>query len=68
MENGIDVKDRIKDIEQGIDLADIRIIQNPREGVKVAWDLLRAAKQEILIMASTSNAFRRQVKRGYYSC
>ncbi|MGB7956890.1 MAG: hypothetical protein WCF23_23190 [Candidatus Nitrosopolaris sp.] len=30
--NGIDAIDRIKDIEEGVDLADIKIIQNPKEG------------------------------------
>ena len=32
--------------------------------MKFAWDLVRSAKQEIWIMVSTPNAFRRQVKMG----
>ena len=35
---GIDAKDRIRDIEQGTDLAEIEIIQNPREGIERAWN------------------------------
>src|SRR6266496_2163393 len=31
--NGIDAVDRIRDIEEGVDLADIKIIQNPKEGL-----------------------------------
>src|SRR5439155_4830121 len=35
--NGIHAEDRIRDIEQGIDLADIEIIRNPREAIERAW-------------------------------
>ena len=30
---GIDAADRIRDIEEGIDSADIEIIPNPKEGI-----------------------------------
>ncbi|MGB7955702.1 MAG: hypothetical protein WCF23_17150, partial [Candidatus Nitrosopolaris sp.] len=33
-DNGIDAVTRIRDIEEGIDLANIEIIQNPQEGIK----------------------------------
>lgn len=62
--NGIDALDRIRDIEEGVDLADIKIIQNPREGLSVAWNLIRSAQEEVLIMFSTANAFRRQIEVG----
>lgn len=63
-DNGIDAVTRIRDIEEGIDLANIEIIQNPQEGIKRAWNLIRTAKEEALIMFSTPNAFRRQVHMG----
>jgi signal transduction histidine kinase len=62
--NGIDALDRIRDIEEGVDLADIKIIQNPREGLSVAWNLIGSAREEVLIMFSTANAFRRQIEVG----
>jgi signal transduction histidine kinase len=62
--NGIDADDRIRDIEEGIDPADIEIIRNPREGIKRAWSMTKTAKEEVLIMFSTSNALRRQIQMG----
>jgi two-component system sensor histidine kinase VicK len=62
--NGIDAVERIRDIEEGVDLADIRIIQNPKEGLNIAWSLIRSAQEEVLIMFSTANAFRRQIEVG----
>ena len=62
--NGIDAKERIKDIEEGIDLTDIEIIQNTKEGIKRAWDLIKSARQEVLIMFSTPNSLRRQLTLG----
>lgn len=35
--NGIEAADRIKDVEEGIDLAEIEIIVCPREGIAGAW-------------------------------
>ncbi|MGA9152439.1 MAG: hypothetical protein WBZ36_17830, partial [Candidatus Nitrosopolaris sp.] len=34
---GIDAEDRIKEIDEGTDLTDIEIIQNPRKGIERAW-------------------------------
>ena len=62
--DGIDAETRIRDIEEGIDSANIEIIQNPHEALKHAWSLVRSAKEEILIMYSTPNAFRRQLQMG----
>ena len=62
--NGIDADDRIRDIEEGIDPADIEIIRNPREGIKRAWSMTKTAKEEVLIMFSTSNVLRRQIQMG----
>ncbi len=61
---GIDGEEQIRDIETGVYLADIKIIQNPKEGLRIAWSLIRAAQEEVLIMFSTANAFRRQIEAG----
>jgi signal transduction histidine kinase len=58
--NGIDAKDRIKAIEEGIDTEGIEIIQNPAEIQKIIFDLLKSAREEILVMFSSANAFHRQ--------
>jgi two-component system, OmpR family, sensor histidine kinase VicK len=62
--NGIDASDKIRDIEQGIDQANIENISNPKEGIKRAWSIIRAAKEEVLIMFSSANAVRRQKEMG----
>jgi two-component system, OmpR family, sensor histidine kinase VicK len=60
--NGIDATDRIRDIEEGVDLADIEIIPNPKEGITRAWNIIKSATEEISIMFSSSNALRRQIQ------
>jgi signal transduction histidine kinase len=62
--NGIDASDRIRDIEEGIDQANIEIISNPKEGIKRAWSIIKSAKEEVLIMFSSANAVRRQIEMG----
>jgi two-component system sensor histidine kinase VicK len=62
--NAVDAADRIKDIEEGIDFADIEIIANPREGISRAWRTIKSARKEILIMFSSANALRRQIQMG----
>jgi two-component system, OmpR family, sensor histidine kinase VicK len=62
--SGVDAADRIKDIEEGIDFADIEIIANPREGITRAWSIIKSARKEILIMFSSANALRRQIQMG----
>ncbi len=61
---GTDAADRIRDIEEGTDLADIEIIQNPREGIERAWNYVKKSKHEVLSIFSTANAFRRQMDQG----
>jgi len=62
--SGINAEDRLRDIEDGTDLAEIEIIQNPREGIERAWHYVRESKDEVLCIFSTANAFRRQVQLG----
>lgn len=62
--NGIEAADRIKDVEEGIDLAEIEIIVCPREGITGAWTAIRNARNEVLVMFSSANALRRQIQMG----
>src|ERR687897_430993 len=62
--NGIDASDKIRDIEEGIDQANIEIISNPKEGIKRAWNTIKSAEEEVLIMFSSANAVRRQIEMG----
>ena len=62
--NGVDAADRIKDVEDGTDSAEIEIIANPREGISKAWTAVQGAKEEVLVMFSSANAFRRQIQMG----
>jgi hypothetical protein len=61
---GIEAEDRIKDINEGTDLTDIEIIQNPREGIERAWSYVAKSEYEVLSIFSTPNAFRRQMDMG----
>jgi signal transduction histidine kinase len=62
--NGIDAADRIRDIEEGVDAADIEIIQNPKEAISRAWNIIKSAREEVSIMFSSANALRRQIHMG----
>ena len=53
---GVDIKDRIKDIEEG-NYANVEIIPNPKESLKFAKELYDIAKNEILIILSSAAAF-----------
>jgi signal transduction histidine kinase len=62
---GVDAQYRICNIAEGrAEETDIEIIPNPKKGIENAWKILRSAKKEILIVCSTSNAFRRQLQFG----
>jgi two-component system, OmpR family, sensor histidine kinase VicK len=63
-DSGIDAADRIEDIESGIETTDIEVIQNPRTAITKAWKLVKDAKQEILVLFSSINAFQRQIQMG----
>ena len=62
--NGIDAKDRIRDIEEGVESASIEIIPNPTYSIKRAYDLINSAEEEVLRIFSSIHAFRRQVRLG----
>jgi two-component system, OmpR family, sensor histidine kinase VicK len=63
--NGVNAEERIKEIEEGIDhQSTIEVIQNPEESIKVAYDIIKSSKEEVLRIFSSVNAFRRQVRAG----
>ena len=45
-------------------LANVEIIENPKESVDRAYDMCISAKEELLIAFSTINSFRRNVRTG----
>ena len=45
-------------------MSNIEIIQNPRESIKIAYDLIKSAEQEVLRIFPSIHAFRRQVRMG----
>ena len=51
--------------EEGIrSSSNTEIIQNPRESIKLAYDLIKSAEQEVLRIFPSIHAFRRQVRMG----
>jgi len=62
--DGTDANERIALIEEGADLADIEIIQNPRKGIELAWSYVEKSKYQVLSIFATPNAFRRQIDMG----
>jgi two-component system sensor histidine kinase VicK len=62
--SGIDAKDRIRDIEEGVESATIEIIPSPSYSIKRSHDLINSARQEVLRIFSSINAFRRQARLG----
>src|SRR5215469_12614858 len=62
--NGIDAEVKIKANEEGVDSEEIEMIQDLIEIQRLASSLIQTAKQEILVMFSTSNSFHRQEQVG----
>ena len=46
---GIDAIDRVRDIEEGVDLTDIEIIANPREGIRRACHIIKSAREVSIV-------------------
>ena len=63
--NGNDASDRIRDIEEGVDQANIEIIPNPKEGIKRVWNIIKSTKEEVLIMFSSVNARTSPIRDGW---
>ncbi len=64
--NGIDAKSRIRDIDEGIETEGIEIIQNPTESLKIAYDIVKSARHEVLRIYPSVNALRRQIRAGAF--
>jgi signal transduction histidine kinase/CheY-like chemotaxis protein len=62
--NGSDAVEKIKEIEEGVDLADIEVIPSSARAQGIYLDIVNAAKEEILWIFPTTNAFFRQDKIG----
>ena len=62
--NGIDALDRIRNIEEGVNLAEVEIIENPKDSVDRAITISNSAKEELSVLFSTPNSFHRQVQAG----
>ena len=58
--NGIDAADRIREIEEGVDLADIEVIPSSKRAQEMYLNIVRSAAKEILWIFPTANAFIRQ--------
>ncbi|HEV8404843.1 MAG TPA: ATP-binding protein [Nitrososphaera sp.] len=61
---GTDGQDRILELEKETEPANVEIISNPRASVERAWDLIRSAKRDVMVMLSSPTAFRRQMAMG----
>lgn len=59
----IPTEEEIKEINQEINKADIRVIDNREEALKFCMQLIKAAKNEILLLFSSANAFYRRIVR-----
>src|SRR5205085_12011715 len=62
--NGIDAMERIRDIEEGVDLADIEVIPSSARAQDLYLEIVKSASEEILWIFPTPNAFIRQDKIG----
>jgi two-component system, OmpR family, sensor histidine kinase VicK len=62
--NGVDATDRIRDIEAGVDLADIEVIPSSAKAQDKYLNIVKSASEEILWIFPTTNAFISQEKMG----
>jgi two-component system, OmpR family, sensor histidine kinase VicK len=62
--SGIDAADRIRDIEVGLDTANLEIIQNPKEAIERAWSYLKTSRNDVSVLFPTANALSRQIDMG----
>jgi signal transduction histidine kinase len=55
---------KIREIEEGIDLGETAIIQNPKKILELFINMIKSAKSEILLLLPTINAFLREERIG----
>ena len=44
----LSAEQRIREIEEGIEPSNIQVIQNPRESIELAYNIIKSAKEEVL--------------------
>jgi two-component system, OmpR family, sensor histidine kinase VicK len=59
-------EEKIREIEEGVVPNVIQTIQDPIETQNIAFKLIKSAKDRILVIFSTANAFHRQEKAGSF--
>ena len=62
--DGLDAEYRIKDLEEGIDEAEIEIIQNPVHVIDRSWEAIKSARKDLDSLFASANALRRQIAMG----
>jgi phospho-acceptor domain-containing protein len=62
--NGVDAIQRIKDMEAGVDLADVEVIPSSARAQELYLNIVKGASEEILWIFPTASAFIRQEKIG----
>ncbi|MDQ4056339.1 MAG: hypothetical protein M3156_02860, partial [Thermoproteota archaeon] len=62
----IQAGDRIREIEEGTDLAKTEVIQSPQKIMDTFLDMIKLAKHEILLILPTINAFLREERIGTF--
>ena len=60
----IPAKQRIREIEEGAKREVVEVIRDPAEIQKISFELIKAAKKEILLIFSNVNTFHRELKAG----
>src|SRR5690242_8624688 len=63
-DNGTDAANRIRDIEEGAELADVEVIQSSDRARDLYLNSLKSASEEILLIFPSTNAVLRQEKIG----
>jgi two-component system, OmpR family, sensor histidine kinase VicK len=61
-EKAIPAEQRIREIEQGVKPEIVETLRDPFEIQKRVFEMIKSAKNEIMVILSTANAFRRQAK------
>jgi two-component system, OmpR family, sensor histidine kinase VicK len=62
--DGINAEERIKDIELGVDLAEIEVIPSSAKAQEIYLNMVKDAKEEVILVFPSTNAFIRQDKIG----
>ncbi len=62
--NALPAEKRIREIEEDLRPGFIKSISDPYEIEKIAFDLVKSAKEEVMVLFSTANGFKRQERAG----